>query len=369
MRLNEFLASVYREYAREGQYLSVSLDLRPNADGRSTAESALRAAWSGLGDQLTTPDELFGEVIDNLRDSLAEEMRVGTEGLYLLASAEDTENPRVFTMETPLRNDLRVTARPWLIELERVAFLSRRPIVSAFANRDGVELMRVVLGEIDEESAVDHPTHGLRHTRGRTSAERFGGATAPFGGHSWNRVENSVEEHRAAAAREGAEAIGEMMQDGDQLVVAGPPEPRAELVNHLPDNLRAGMREQDGEFDRDQSQRYEWSTQLARDLQLEVGDELARDILSGAWGERIARGRNSIDTMFRNGRVSQLVMHEDAVTHWGVASDARQVAAPWDDSWYGEALWKARDTSAGVLFSRHPALLEEQEGVVATLRW
>lgn len=369
MRLNEFFDEVYHATAKDGPYFSLSMDLRPNADGRSPAQTILRAAWADVGEGTNDIDRMFGGTVEQVRDILENAVREGTEGIFLVASAKAPTQPQMLDVPVPGRNDLRVSERPWLVELERLGYFTKRPVVSVFVNREGVHVMRVALGEIETMAESERSAHALRKVHGRTHAENIVGGPGDFGGgHAWNKVENIVEEHRAAAAREGAALVAGAVQEHDILVIGGPEEPRYELIHELPDRLRNHVEEHEGDFGTER-ERLEWSSELAHRTQIRAADQVAEEVVSGARGELIARGREYVEFMLDKGRVGQLIIHQDAVSHWGHARDARRIEAPWDDAWYGEAIWKAHETSADVLFCEHPRVIEEHEGVVATLRW
>lgn len=372
MRLTEFIDNAYDPDGDGSSFLSVTLDLRLSTDGRSSAPVVFNAAVAEMTEKHSDAQRTFGETIEMVEQAIDEAIAEGHTGLAVLASAENPTEPRILDLPIHCRNDFRVTTRPWLFELERVAYFTARPIVSVFASRGEIDLMRVVFGEVDAHEEEDRATYATRNVQGRQNVEgRAAGATGGSwqGGHSRSSVDRSIEEHRAAAAREAAGMIEGMAQPDDIVVVTGPTEPRSELLAEIPDALRASLREQDEGFG-DDRERLEWSLHLAEQLQVDEADTMAATVLSGGYGSQAARGKAEIDRAFVEGRVAELILHEGAVRHWGEAADARRVDAPWeDDSWYGDALWHAQNTSAKVRFCRHDDVLEQQEGVVATLRW
>ena len=367
MWLNRFIDDI-SNWDAEPPFMCISLDLRPGPGGRPSAPNALRAAWANEGQEDLEKYRTFGDTIELTGELVDEAMRDDTEGIFLVASAQAPTEPRIMSLPIACRNDMRVVDRPWLFELERTAYFAARPVVTVFTDREDTDMMRVIFGERESGDQIEHATHALQKLHGRTDAESMVGTPTSFGGgHAWNKIENIVDEHRNAAARESAEAVVDLVQENDILVISGPVKSRSNLVNHLPEGLSVVLREDEGGFGTERERRA-YSADLACRVQTEAADQLASSVLAGDYGELVARGREPMDMMFTEGRVARFVVHEDAVTHWGDHMDARLIEGQ-HDNWLGEALWKARETSAEVLFGQHPPVLHDHQGAIATLRW
>ena len=367
MNLRDFRDTVAAMGEGDGPTMTVSLDLSRDATGRPAAHSSFRAALSAAVEAAPELQAWAEELREAMDATIDEALEEGARGLFVVVN--DATSLRLDT-PLPFRNHLRLGSGPWTFELERQSFLLARPVVAVDVTRSEARIVRVAEAVIGEVESIDRDEHWTRKTHGRTAGGSSGAqGTAAGGRHSRSNVQRSVEERRGADAREAADAIGGAWSGGDLLMVAGTPEPRLELIRELPDRIRGALvSEEPHELPTDERALQELVADLSARHQLAEGDRLAAEILSGA-GENIARGRVAVEEQFNTGRVGAIVFHEDAVRHWGSASDARVHMPQWDDGDYDRLAEKARETDAEILFCRLEKLLSDHEGVAATLRW
>ncbi len=353
-------ADALRSWDSPGRVVSVALDLRGRGDARPAAYTLLTEALSAVG---FPPVHPLGEQIGTaVRTAKAD----GAEGLFIASDAEGRYWVEVATPWPP-RNDVRVGDAPWLVEVERLRYLSGQPVVVVDVELHSAHITRIAAMAAQTAESI-HDPRGTRSVHGRTATEGRGDAGTGLGGHSRNRADHIVEEHRTAAGRDAARAIESLLRSGDLLVVAGVAEARAHLLAELPPLVAQAALTQHApgpEADR------HWPTALAfaasERCRVEAGDALA-----GSWVRNpgsFVRGVSGVAEAASQMKVAELVIHEDAVAHWGTALDARRHAGIGSDEAINRAL-RATVSSGGIVaFCRWPKLLEEHQGVAARLRW
>jgi peptide subunit release factor 1 (eRF1) len=133
-----------------------------------------------------------------------------------------------------------------------------------------------------------------------------------------NRVERYVEAQRDLFAAEAAEHIQRFLDDDDLLVVAGPEEARAQLLNSIPEEDRETAIEF-ANLDPTQPER-ELLASLT-DLVVEVQYQAAAgEVVLWFDGENGSLALGGIESNMQaaeQGRLDTLILHEDAVDHFG----------------------------------------------------
>lgn len=369
MNLAEYRERILRLPYEDGPYLTMSLDLSPARDGQPVALTMLKKAMAGaLEDAGADWRSRAPLLADHLGAAVDDAVTAGALGLHTVWSPHGS-----IELQAPFafRNHLRLADVPWLFEMERQAYLLRRGLLAVHVSRSDVRIVRIESAAIGESQIVERNVRDTYKVHGRTSIEGRSGAPDATGGHSFNRRERVVEEKRAAEARTAARAVESIWRPGDLLVIAGAQESTAELLNHLNHEIAAARIEPPAAAALPEESRelLELATALSTESQLSDGDALATEILSGAAGERIARGRAAVESALAAERLGVLVLHEDVVAHWGSAIDARRHQPGWSDDPYEQILRAALGQGAEVRFSRLDDLLDRYEGVAASTRW
>lgn len=309
--------------------------------------------------------------IEGVQAAVLEARREGAMGLAYLGCA-GAGVQHVLSAPLPFRNDIRVADQGWVFELERYRYLFERPISLVTSDTHTADMVRIRFGSREAESSVDRDPHFLTKRKGRTNVQGRGGtAEAGFGGgHSKNRVEQIVEEKRAMFAREAASEVARFVGAEDLFFVEGVEEARAQLLNALPPELASRARLLPaGPANRDNRALAQFALAHSPDAQREETTRIVQQALSGGLGEAWASGFEAVRRAFDEGRVAELIVHEDSVGHWGTTDDARQYESPLDDDLIEQLIEAAEETSAGLRFGLDAVLLTAHEGILATLRW
>ena len=368
MNLNAYRDELSNPVPGDGPFLTASLDLTPGNDGRSVAAVVFRKALAAAvshaeRDEHALSDALVfavGESIDHATAS-------GAQGLHLVGSPGGVTE---LTSPLPFRNHVRLGKVPWVFELERQSFLLSRPVLAVEVTRSDVRIVRIEGMGVSEDTHVTRDEHGTRQIHGRQASEGRSGAAGVSGGHSRNRIDRVVDEKRAVAAREAAREVEALHRRGDIVILAGTPEPRAEFLRQLSASVaNAIVGPILPALPSDLRHLIELASDVGAKAQLEAGDAAAERIISGGAGEQIARGRGAVEVALEGGRISELVIHEDVVAHWGSSLDARRQLPEWDDAPYEAILRATLLASGAVAFSRLQDLMERYEGIAATTRW
>ena len=362
--------------------LTVSLDLRAPALGWAPAgpnavRQALNEEATRLG--LSSQAELrsFKEDLARLDSAIEEATAEGAQGLFFVGcSGEDVAYD--VALPSPFRNSARIGERSWLFELERARYLFGQPFTVVFVEMHNISMARVRYGEEAETAGVDYNKHWLSKKAGRTNIEGRSGSVAagamgagsgPMGGHSKNRVNQIVEEHRREFAREAAAELEAFIGDAERFLLAGVPEARSQLLAQLDRGLAGRVLEvAAAPVGADPAGLANAVLVLSSNQQRDDADAAAREWLSGAVGERLAAGRTAVLASLAEGRLAELVVHEESVRHLGTAEDTR-AQGPDDDEPIGEILRLAKETDVALRFGREPILLDDYEGVVGMSRW
>lgn len=170
--------------------------------------------------------------------------------------------------------------------------------------------------------------------------------------------------------REAAGHIERLVDDETLLFVAGPVEARSEVLSELGNGIAERALEAPALTPGVSTRELvELALDLARDTQLAEADREAERCLNGEHLDRTTMGIDAVRGAIERGEVGTLIVHEDAVDHFGDALDARYHEAGSNAEAIEGLLRAALDLSAECRFSRLPALLAEHEGVVAVRRW
>jgi hypothetical protein len=362
------------EERSEGPIMTSSLDLRPDGSGSPVvsriARAALREADPGsAGGDL----ELLSEALVEAATSAAS---AGHRGIFLGGPMDDIAQV-VHAVEVPPRNRIVIGPLASSFEMERYRSLVRVPVAAVWADRSGMRWARTGGEAASRHGRLDVDDHYMRGALGRTGQHDRGGAAGmPSGGHSKTRVEDSAEEERERYARRAAEELDRDLAGIDVLVLSGPPEFAARLRAHLPgplidridqDHTWDGGPEHDGPLDEDALM----GVALRRSVraQYQRAADLARDVGSGAFGDRGTIGHKGVEAAVAEGRLAELVLHEDAAGHFGDAADARKHDPVEDAERLETLLLTARGQGAVCWFTDlHPPEFDPAQ-VVGTLRW
>lgn len=374
--IQTFREALTRAQSSEFRVVTAYLDLTPREDGTpGPADTITRQGFAaGIEDDPPKPGDesrALAQDQEQLLEAIVEVRGEGARGLaYLGCAGEGIEH--VLAVPLPFRNDVRIGRSGWAFEIERYGYLYQRPITLVVADLHTADIVRVRYGAAEATGQVDYDAHWLTKRRGRTDVQGRGGTPeAGFGGmHSKNRVEQVVEAHRAMFAREAAAKIEGFVHPGDLFFVMGVEEARAQLLNALPDQFRERARllpAVNGPHDEREISAF--ALEHAAEAQREEASGIIEQAFSGGLGERFLTRQMPIQQGFREGRVEELILHENAIGHWGTADDARRNEPPFDDAAIEELLEEALRTGAALRFCRDDRLLGEHEGVLATLRW
>jgi hypothetical protein len=374
--IRTFLDALIRTSNAELPVVTAYLDLSAGSEtAPGPAETVVRRGIMTDIDarEATTRDALrsLESDLEGVQAAVLEARREGVRGLAYLGCA-GAGVQHVLSTPLPFRNDVRVGTRGWVFELERYSYLFERPISLVTTDMQTADMVRIRFGSREAERSVAHDPHFLTKRKGRSDVQGRGGTPeAGFGGgHSKNRVEQIVEAKRAMFAKEAASEVTAFAGADDLFFVAGVDEARAQLLNALPPELAARARLLPAApAERSDRELAEFALQHGPAAQREETSMLIERALSGGSGGRWISGAEAISRAFDDGRVGELIVHEDSVDHWGSADDARFYESTLDDNVIERLIEEAERTSASLRFGLDPVLLAEHEGVLATLRW
>ncbi|MGK2964389.1 MAG: hypothetical protein ACSLFM_02145 [Tepidiformaceae bacterium] len=356
--------------------LTAYLDLQPGApSGEPTAltvlDQAVRAAKGSWQDQSRDAMQSLEADLEAVRASAEDAIREGVAGLGYAGCAGGDFRAEI-RLPLPFRNDIRVGAAPWLLELERFGYMHGTAVVVILADLHTVELRRFSFGNVTATSEVDHDADALtRSTHGRTNVEgRSASGSSASGGHSRNDVQRVVAAHRLQFAKEAGEEIGRFVGPEDLVLLAGVSEARSQVMQVLDGGLRARVTEVARQpASQGDAALVAFAHEEAVTLAVSRADDRAGEIISGAAGDQSALGVAAVQSALTEGRLAQLILHDEATGHFGTATDARLQAGPGRDDVIEQLIRGALATSSEVLFCKTPSLLSEHEGVGGLLRW
>jgi len=352
------------------------VDLSQSKDGTGpagdlVARRAFAVAEEAYGATLARDRKSLGEDREALRASVGEARADGALGLVYVGCAADGFRHELATPQA-FRNDVRIGSRPWLFELERHCYLLQQRVTLAVADVHTIDMVRIGYGEVEESEELDYDQHSLARRAGRNAIQGRGGPPeiGLMAGHSKNKVQEVMEAHRAMFARDAGGHLARFAQEGDLLIIAGADEARSQLLAALPAGLaeKAILRPathkaaEDHEF-------VAVATRMVVEHQHELANRAAEEWRSGAVSDRAVRGIREIKRALGEGKLGEMVVHEDVAGHWGDSIDARRHEPPRDDAVYEEILRAAIKTSVEIRFGTDGRLLEEDEGVAGLLRW
>lgn len=352
------------------------VDLSQSKDGTGpagdlVARRALAVAEEAYGATLARDRKSLDEDREALRASVDESRADGALGLVYVACAAEGFR-RELTTPQPFRNDVRIGARPWMFELERYRYLMNQRVTLAVADMHTIDMVRIGYGEVEESEQLDYDEHWLTKRGGRSDIQGRGGPReiGLMAGHSKNKVQEAVEAHRAMFARDAASHLARFAQEGDLLIIAGADEARSQLLGELPEELagKAILRPATHK-EPDDRELVAMATELVVEHRQDMANRAAEEWSSGARGELAVRGIGDIQRALNEGKLGELVIHQDGAGHWGDAIDARRHEPERDDAIYEEILRTAIGTSVDIRFGTDGRLLEEAEGVAGLLRW
>lgn len=363
--------------------LTISLDLRRNAQGVSLAPTVLKDALRGAEELLPDLDaqtlKWFRETEDAVAAGMEAAIRDGAHGYYYVGAEHDDIHFELRAVR-PFRNSLRVGDRPGIFELERRHFLEDRPVCVVLVDSHTMEVVRIRFGVEEASAELDEDPHYKRSPRGRTAQERkvggsaegaVGGSDSVGGGHSYSTIDRRIQEARRRFAQTAADELEEFMEPDDLMIVSGEVEARSHLLNMLREDVRERAREHPSMWvGQDRTELTEMAVELAIEHQYALADGEAVRWLSGEYGERAVSGIEGDRIASEQGRLGTLIIHDSAVDHFGDHMDARQHASPVDGKAVEDLLWQALEQSSpDVYFTGHDPVLEQHEGVIGVLRW
>ncbi|MDA0302219.1 MAG: hypothetical protein O2822_06805 [Chloroflexi bacterium] len=352
--------------------LTASIDLGVGADGQPTAARMLRqAVREAIG---RYPDDPARHARESLEDDaealeamIQEATAHGAAGLiYVGSRASDV----LMTLETlyPIRNAVDIADEPSLFELTRYRYLAGTGVVLAEISLREVAIRRVQYAVTDATQSVE-PSERIEKLKQRTGRDQQG-APDGSGGHSMNSVERHIQEHRVQYAADAAEQIVAMMQPGDLLLFAGTDSGRGAIRRQLPDGIGAAAIDA-GQLDPTQDERSQaaWLMELAVQARYAHADAEAARWFEGAWGDLALAGIESVRRAADEGRVATMIVNEDAVDHFGTATDARDQAIREESRAVEGVVRAALAQAASILVTRDARVLTEQQGVLAVARY
>lgn len=372
--------------------LTVSLDLTPGPEGIPPARQILKQMWR-------TVEERFPIAHDDLRSYQADQeiveslwepaIQAGARGLFYAGCSAAGFRVELET-HYPLRHSAYLAERPWPFELARYRYLLQRPMTVALVDLSGIHAMRIYHGHIEEELDVEHYAnaasgpHERHDTQGRGAGggdvsggapgtnQSAGAAAADTSGgwHSKTRIEKSILAHRRLFAKDEAEQLAQLVEQGDLLLIAGPDDARSDLMHALPEPLHSRVILAPAvDPTLDESKIADRAMEYAVERQYEDAEAVLARWRSGDLGEQAIAGVEAARRELESARVGTLVLHEDIVTHFGTGRDARERPGRVDSHAVGDLLRGATASSVELLFTRDAGLLEEHEGVAGILRW
>lgn len=356
--------------------LTVSLDLEPGRDGIPAAHRVLAQAWRHVEEQTPVAHDMrrsFEEDRAAVTAAIDGAIAAGARGYFYVGCAAERVR---FELETPqpFRNSATLLRVPWLFELERYEYLSHRPVSLVMATVGEMHALRVQYGEVVERADVEHDATDIAGGHGRTALQG-GVAAGPGGeyqgGHAKSRIEKSILAHRAQVAADEAARLGDFIGGDDVVLVAGADEPRAELMRHLAAAIadHAILLPHVAPTSSEQ-ELADQAMALARDAQLAAADREVDAWLAGDHRDRAVSGIGALREASDRGQLGRLIMHEQAVTHFGTADDTRMHAgAAGDDEAINDLLHSALTHGVECAFTRNDVLLERYEGAIGVNRW
>ncbi|MGE0134898.1 MAG: hypothetical protein AB7L91_13720 [Dehalococcoidia bacterium] len=368
--VDEFIDELLAATPREVPVLTASIDLGVTGEGRPVALHMLRQVIREAIDRY--PSELSHEArasLDSDAEALAAaiEDSAGAAGLFFVSGSADGFERRIET-SAPVRNAVDIDDLPALFELARYRYLAGAAIVLAEVSLRGVEVTRVQFGVTDITDTVE-PHDRIEKAKQRTSREGFGAADGA-GGHAMNRLQRSIEGKRTTFAADAAHRIEEVVGPGDLFVLAGVDSGRSGISRQLPDHLReAAIEVPAPDPGMDETTRNAWLTDLVIRSRLEAGDRVAARWFADEWSDRTSGGIAAARTLADAGNVETLILHEDAVDHFGDASDARDRSPDHNPRDVEALLRVALGQGAAVVFTRDPLAMERHQGVLAVARY
>lgn len=348
-----------------------SFDLAPDDTGSATALRILRqAAREAL------PEDASGAQVDELERGLEAALTplaaAGHRGAFVAGTIAEPGRLRAAVRVSP-RNRLQVTALPSRFELARVGALVRLPVGAVWAERSGMRWALTRGHERPDTGALEADDHHMRGAVGRTAQQGRGGAAdQPAGGHGKTRIEQISEEQRERYARTLAETIERQLGGAECIVVQGPPEFTARWTAQLGEPLRERLEQSlISETPPDPEVLAAAAIERGRRLQYERAATLTTEALGGAYGQHVAVGLADSEAAVKEGRVEQLVVHEDAVGHLGDAVDARRHESRADAERVERLVRGTLEQGGSVWFRRDEELDEHEQPLdpVAVLRW
>ncbi len=371
-RLSELIDELRRVESEHPPILTAAIDLGVGGDGRPVALRALTQAVREAiarfdGDPKDADHRSLDLDAELLAESIEQATSDGAAGLIFVgASAAEI----LFELETPFppRNAVDIDRRPALFELVRYRYLAGRGVVLATPSLRDVEIERIRYAVAEDATSVSHSTRLEQHKQ-RTKRDGIG-APDGAGGHGMNRVEQIVEARRSAFAADVADALVQFVEPDEIVILAGTDDGRAAVANRLPDAIRQRV-VQTGPLDptQDARSRAMALTELVVRAQYERGDIAAAEWFDGAHGDRAIGGIEAATRAASEGRLGTLILHEDAVDHFGTARDARDHAPDHDPGLVEALLHAALDQGAEIVIARDPRALEQQQGVLGVARY
>lgn len=362
----------------ETPLFTVSLDLRPGPQGsRPSALSILEQQLTGHEVRAVSTRSADASTLVAARDRTGElitdAISSGSKGFYHVGGLADV----TFETQAPFRNSVTLGDRPRLFEFEQFAFRFGRPVVLAVVDRSSIHLTRVQFGEEIAESGVEGDAHELSGVGGRTAVEgrsgasTSGGATQGYsGGHSKNRVQQVVAEHRAMFAREAASELDAFLGD-DEFLLVGPAEARAQLLSQLSPGVaeRAILLSNAVDGSVDPHDMAGVALELAATRQDERANDLAAGSSTNNSTDQFVSGPTEVLRYLEMGQLAQLILHEDAVANLGTSLDVREHPGLGQDDVFENLIRAAHATSAEILFGTSTELLEQFGGACGVRRW
>lgn len=358
--------------AADAPVLTASIDLGVGGDGQPVASRMLRqAVREAIGrypdDPARPARESLEEDAETLETMIEEATARGAAGLiYVGSRASDV----LLTLETlyPIRNAVDIAEEPALFELVRYRYLAGTGVVLAEIGLREVSIRRLQYAVTDATRRVE-PSERIEKVKQRTGRDQQG-APDGSGGHSLNRLERHIEERRVQYAAEAAEQIVAMMQRGDLLLLAGTDSGRGAIRRQLPEAIAEAAIDA-GQLDPTQDDRSQaaWLMDLAVQSQYAHADAEAARWFDGAWTDLALAGIEGVRGAADAGRLATLIVHEDAVDHFGTAADARDQAVREESRAVEELVRAALAQAASVLVTRDLRVLAEHQGVLGIARY
>lgn len=359
--------------------VTATLDLAPDGTGQPPVLRALRQAGREAAEGLEK--HLAAAVEDEMRDlepAAADAASRGVLGLVWVAHPAAPEpkgadrDPGAFTvveLAAPIRTSIHAGPAPRVFEVARAAYLDR-PVCHVVTDLHTMDVTRVRYGAATGSDEVDWPAHYLTNLGQRTGRSAQGGPVgASYGtGHAYVNEQRYVDAQQHLFANEAAEHLARFLQPEDLLIVEGVDEARAQLLARLPEPVRERAIEENapphGEDERDLFERLR---RLATEAQMAHGRQRAEQWFSGAEANAIS-GLEAIEHACEQGRVSTVILHEDAADHFGHAADTRLHQSRVDEDAVERLLQLALRQGAVAVFADDDRVLDEG-GIVAIGRY